>query len=207
MLRSSLFMLLVLANNAVGSIRLPLPLEAADCSVAAPFNELPDAQFERKGGRRTASKVLFQRGVLTVNDVAQGRVLGQYEQLTVVNPKPMTVVEMKDDLVLARARTFLWQHWRDHKQAYLRITLSGVDATSTSHVFVEHDNAGRWRVSWRIVRHIGRVDDLPTYYSMEWVTPAGFRKPGKDLPEGQEPDPIKNRLEFRDKCGDVEHSL
>src|SRR5438477_13131255 len=69
MLRSSLFMLLVLANNAVGSIRLPLPLEAADCSVAAPFNELPNAQFERKGGRRTASKVLFQRGVLTVNDV------------------------------------------------------------------------------------------------------------------------------------------
>ena len=129
-----------------------------------------------------------------------------YDKMTLVNPKP-TVIETRDDPTLARARTFLWQHWRDHRQAYLSLTLSSVDATSTSHVFIEQDEGGRWRVSWRIVRHMGVVNDLPTYYSMEWVIPGGFRKAGKPLPEGQRPDPANDRLEFRDKCGEVEYSF
>jgi hypothetical protein len=206
MAKTFLFVVLVLLGNAVAQHKLPPSLDTTDCSVAAPSGELPNAQFGRKDGRTTASKVLFRDSVLTFSDVEQGRDLGQYEKLTLINPRPTTVAERKADPAIPRARSFLWQHWHDRKQGYLRLTLSSVDATSTSHIFVE-DNTGRWRVSWRIVRHMGWVDDRPTYYSVQWVIPAGFRQPGKALPESQQPDPAKNKLEFRDKCGEVEQSF
>lgn len=207
MARPSVFLLLVLLSAAQAQQKLPPPVEAPECGAKAQTNELPNARFAREGGRTTASKVLFQGGVLTVKDVAQGRDLGRYETLTLTNPKPTTVLERKGDPIIPRARAFLWQHWHDRKQGYLILTLSSIDATSTSHIFVEQDNAGHWRVSWRIVRHMGEVDDLPTYYSSEWVTPTGFRQSGKPLPEGQKPDAANNRIEFRDKCGEVENSL
>ena len=197
----------MLLGSAVAQNRVPPPIEAQNCSAGSPSAELPNARFQRKGGRTTASKVLFEQGVLTVQDVAQGRNLSRYEQPILVNARPKTVVERKHDPTLPRARDSLWQHWPDHKQAYLILTLSRVDATSTSHVFVEQDDSGRWRVSWRIVRHRGEVDELPTYHAVEWVVPAEFRRPGKPLEEGQQPDPIKNILEFRDRCGDVDQSL
>jgi hypothetical protein len=184
MARPFVFLLLVL-SAAQSQQKLSPPVEAPECSAKAPSNELPNARFARKGGRTTASNVLFQGGVLTVKDVAQGRDLGGYETLTLTNPEPRTVLERRGD----------------------PITLSSVDATSTSHIFVEQDDTGRWRVSWRIVRYMGEVDDLPTYYSIQWVTPTGFRQPGKPLPERQQPDAAKNTLEFRDKCGEVESSL
>jgi hypothetical protein len=202
-----MLLLLALIGPAQAQQNLPTPIEAPDCAAAAPPKELPNAGFARKGGRTTAGKVSFQGGVLTVTDVAQGRDLQKYETLTLTNPKPMTAVESKGDPIIPRARKFLWQHWHDRKQGYLILTLSSVDATSTSHIFVEQDNSGRWRVSMRIVRHMGEVDDLPTYYSLQWVVPGGFREPGKPLPDGERPDPAKNRLEFRDKCGDVEDSF
>jgi hypothetical protein len=207
MARPFVFLLLVLLSAAQAQQKLPPPIEAPECSAKAPSNELPNARFARKGGRTTASKVLFQGGVLSVKDVAQGRDLGRYETLTLTNPKPTTVLERKGDPVIQRARVFLWQHWHDRKQGYLILTLSSVDASSTSHIFLEQDDTGRWRVSWRIVRHMGEVDDLPTYYSIQWVNPTGFRQPGKPLPEEQQPDAAKNTIEFRDKCGEVEDSL
>jgi hypothetical protein len=184
-------LLFVLEGSAFGQNSIPQPLEAADCKTASPSGELANARFQRKGGRSTTSRVLSREGELTVTDVAQGRDLKQYDTLR-LNPKPRTVIGLRNDPILAHARTFLFEHWRDHKQAYLSLTLSSVDATSTSHIFIEQDKTGRWRVSWRIVRDMGEVDDLPTYYSMRWVIPAGYEEPGTPLAEGQEPDPIKN---------------
>ena len=203
----SALLVLALLGGTQAQQSVPPPVQAPDCTVAAPSKELPNARFARKGGHTAASKVSFQSGVLTVKDVEQGRDLHKYETLTLTNPKPTTVVERQADSTIPRARMFVWEHWRDRKQAYLILTLSSVDATSTSHIFVEQDNTGRWRVSWRIVRHMGRVDDLPTYYAVQGVTPAGFRQPGSPLPDGQQPDPVKNMLEFRDKCGEVENSF
>ena len=201
--RAAVVILLVLGANAFGQHSVPQPLEANECEATRP-NELPRDRFKRSGGRTIDAKVQYLDGVLTIPDVEQGRDLSQYETLVLRNPKPMSIAEMNTDPVLGRARTFLWQHWRDHKPAYLIFTGSSVDATSTSHVFVEQDDARRWRVSWRIVRgfRLHRVDDLPTSYSVDWVIPAGFRKPGNPLPKGQEPDAVKNRLELRDKCGE-----
>jgi hypothetical protein len=80
--------------------------------------------------------------------------------------------------------------------------------TSTSHVFIEKDEIGRWRVYWRIVRHRSEVDDLPTSYAMRWVIPAReWDTPGTPLVQGQDPDPVRHRLEFRDICGNVEGSF
>ena len=138
------------------------------------------------------------RSFLTVEGIEQGRNLQQYERLDLSQPGPSITVD---------ARTFLWEHWRDKKAAYLTLTRSSVDATSTSHVFIEQDPAGRWRLAWRIVRDTGHIHDLPTFYSVAWVRPAGWKKPGVPLAPGEKPDPRKHELEFSDKCGDVEQSL
>ena len=62
-------------------------------------------------------------------------------------------------------------------------------------------------MAWRIVRHSGLIDDLPTYYGVQWVRPSGWRETGKPLARGEQPDAKKHELEFRDKCGDVEQSF
>ena len=50
------------------------------------------------------------------------------------------------------ARNFIWTHWQGKKGGYLRITFNTVDATSTSHIFIEPDAKGNWQIIWRIVR-------------------------------------------------------
>jgi hypothetical protein len=54
---------------------------------------------------------------------------------------------------------------------------------------------------------MGEIDDSPTYYSMQGVIPGGFRKPGTPLAADQQPDPVRNALEFRDKCAEPEGRL
>ena len=186
---------------------LPPPLEAKRCEAPRSKDEFPKARFARKGGRETKASVLYVGNMLTVAGIEQGRDLGRYNRLNLSNPKPMLAIEMDRAPIVVSARAFLWDHWHNQKPAYLTMTGSSVDATSTSHVFVEPDETGRWRVAWRIVRHTGEIDDLPTYYSVEWVRPNGWEKPGSPLRHGEEPDPKKHELEFRDKCGDVEQSL
>jgi len=113
----------------------------------------------------------------------------------------MTVVQSQTDVVAAQARIFLWTHWRDRKRAYLIHTASSVDSTSTSHVFVEQDYLGRWRIYWRSINRT-RVNDSPTDYAMAWVHPDKWDQPGIPLRQGHEPDPVRDRLEFKDVCGD-----
>jgi hypothetical protein len=198
---------LALVGHQDARHRVPPPLEAKNCEAAADPDERPNHRFERKGGRTTNATVRTQGGALTVDDVAQGRDLGRYDKFEVANPQPRLISEIERDPLLARARTFLWEHWRDRRQAYLIVTMSSVDATITSHVFVEQDEAGRWRVCRRIVRQTGVIHGLPTAYSVEWAIGIGWHGPRTPLARGQEPDPTKHVLEFRDKCGDVEGSL
>ena len=199
---------LIGVNYVSSHPQLPQSLQAKNCASSAPPGELPNARFARKGGRTTRNvKVWRHSPALMIDDVAQGRDLTQYERLELADPEPRVVSDQRRNPVLSQARTFLWRHWQDRKRAYLLLTLSSVDATSTSHVFVEPDEVGRWRVYWRGVRHNSEVDDSPTDYSMEWVIPGGWKKPGTPLPPGQEPDPLKHKLEFRDACGDVEGSF
>lgn len=181
------------------SPQLPAALESKECGPAKNKNEFPYDRFARKGGRETKVDVRREQAMLTITGITEGRNLSAYERLD--------LKDLDSPSTLAQARTYLWEHWRDKKAVYLTFTGSSVDATSTSHIFVEADQSGRWRVAWRIVRDTGVIDDLPTYYAVEWVRPGGWRKPGLPLATGEKPDPQKHELEFRDVCGDVEQSL
>jgi hypothetical protein len=184
--------------------RVPPPLQIADCLSPDLPNELPNARFTRRGGRYTRDvKVWRQRDALTVEDVGQGRDLRTYDTLEVAAPEPRVAVDPRREQFLAPARDFLWKHWRERTRAYLILTASSVDATSTSHVFIEKDEFGRWRLYWRIVRHHGEVDDLPTIYVVRRVTPvSNWHTRAAPLPEDAELEPGKYRLELLDICGE-----
>jgi|GEM_PF-6332351 hypothetical protein len=203
--------LLVLTVVIFGSQKprhhLPPPLEAKNCNSKNSKDEYPNDRFARKGGRETKASVRYEKDLLTAPDIEQGRDLSRYERLNVSNPKPMFAYEMDGAQIFIAARTFVWEHWRNQKLGYLTMTGSSVDATSTSHIFIEPDDTGRWRVAWRIVRHTGKIDDLPTYYAVQWVRLTDWDKPGVPLRAEEKPDAAKHKLEFRDKCGDVEDTL
>ena len=113
---------------------LPPPLEARDCGAIA-RDELPNARFARKGGRTTKVRVWREGSALTADDIAQGRDLSQYDELNLSVPRPSLAGEKgTDHSVVPRARIFIWEHWRDRKQAYLTITMSSVDATSGTQI-------------------------------------------------------------------------
>jgi hypothetical protein len=195
-------------NYRIRHPQVPPPLEAKDCESTAPPDEPPNARFARRGGRHTRYVKVWRQGTaLTIDDVAQGRDLRRYDRLELDDPEPRNASDRGGDWILVKARTFLWEHWRDRKRAYLLLTRSSIDATSTSHVFIEKDEIGRWRVYRRIVRHHSEVDDMPTIYAVRWVIPPrDWDMPGTPPAQGQEPDPVNNRLEFRDVCGDLEGS-
>ena len=123
---------LIGVNYVSSHPQLPQSLQAKNCGSSAPPGELPNARFARKGGRTTRNvKVWRQGSALIIDDVAQGRDLTQYERLELADPEPRVVSDQRRNPVLAQARTFLWRHWQDRKRAYLLLTLSSVDATST----------------------------------------------------------------------------
>ena len=187
--------------------RLPPSLEAKNCKAPQSRDESYNDHFARKGGRETQATVRYEKNLLTATGIEQGRDLTRYERLDLRDPKPMLAYEIEGAKIFVAARAFVWEHWHNQKPGYLTMTGSSVDATSTSHIFIEQDDAGRWRVAWRIVRHSGEIDDQPTYYSVEWVRSTDGDKPGVPLRADEKPDATKHQLEFRDKCGDVEDSL
>jgi hypothetical protein len=207
-MRSLLFVVLVatILTGLTPQRGLPPAYEAKDCNAPIHKDDYPNDEFTRKGGRTTTTRVRFENGLLTADNVEQGRDLNQYERLNLPEPKAGRNFENYDDPI-PRARIFLWDHWHSQKLAYLTMTLIGVDSQSTAHIFVEKDERGKWRLAWRWVRHNNEIDDLPTSYGVEWVQPGGWRKPGIPLPPGEQPDPKKHELQFRDKCGDADHSL
>ena len=206
--------ILIIIGAGCGSAypQVPPSLKAKDCASVVPPGERPNARFARKGGRTIHGVKVQHQGVsLTIDDVAQGRNLSNYDKLELPDVEPKNVMDRLHHPNFARARTFLWEHWRDRKQAYLIFTVSSVDSTSTSHMFIEKDEIGHWRVYWRIVRSHAiagsEVDDLPSTYAVRWVIPGDWNKSGTPLVEGQESDSNKHKLEFRDTCGEVVQSF
>lgn len=119
--------------------RLPPALEAKDCTAPKNDSELPKDRFARKGGRELEAYVRGDQNLLTAEGIEQGRDLNRYERLDVSDREPRFAAELEASSIIARARSFLWEHWHNKKSAYLTITGSSVDATSTSHIFVEED--------------------------------------------------------------------
>jgi|SRR5262245_25678905 len=46
---------------------------------------------------------------------------------------------------------FIWRHWSEKRRGYARLSMSGIDSTTITYLFVEPDEAGVWRVACRQV--------------------------------------------------------
>lgn len=181
---------------------VPPSMMSDNCLRTVPKTESGWDRLARLGGKTTRyPNAQWQSDYYTVADIAQGRDLAKYEKFELRDREHFHPWERWRNPVLAQARSFLWEHWQNRKRAYLVFTQSSVDHTGTSHLFVEPDDSGRWRVYGRQVdRH--EIIDEPTAYSIVWVIPNGWDKPGTPLPAGQNPDSLNNELEFRDICGE-----
>jgi hypothetical protein len=186
---------------------VPPGVQRSECLTPPPQEETGNDWLIRLGGRVTRyPNAQWQGDLFTVADIAQGRDLTKYDKFELRDREHFHPWERWYNPILAQARSFLWEHWQNRKRAYLVLTTSSVDHTGTSHVFVEPDDSGRWRVYRRQLDRRELVDE-PTVYSVAWVIPNGWDRPGTPLPAGQTPDPMKNELEFRDVCGEQAGTL
>lgn len=102
----------------------------------------------------TKAEVIWRKNAeLTTKGITQNRDMRQYEQGGYFDcrgwaPKGETRGECSE----IKIQNFIWQNWASKKRAYIRVTHNSVDATSTSHIFIEPDKNGEWRIAWRIVR-------------------------------------------------------
>jgi hypothetical protein len=56
---------------------------------------------------------------------------------------------------LKKARQFILKHWKEKKRGYVVVKYRSVDAESHSHIFIEPDENGNWRIVWTIERIFG----------------------------------------------------
>ncbi|HEV2401862.1 MAG TPA: hypothetical protein VGS27_33320 [Candidatus Sulfotelmatobacter sp.] len=181
---------------------VPPGVQRSECLTPPPDAESSYDWLIRLGGRVSRDpNSQWQENGFTSPEIAQGRNLGRYEKLALKDPEPHHFSEMTGNPTMAQARSFLWDHWRKHKRAYLILTLTGIDNTGTSHIFVEPDDTGRWRIYRRHLDSRVLVDE-PTAYSVAWVAPSEADKPAELLATGAIPDPKSDELEFHDVCGE-----
>lgn len=138
---------------------LSLPLVAQQpASGANRTGSLRVATFKGKDGAFTTDEIAGARTLSLYDDAGHFDCRRFSQDATYKRPE-----EEKTRIASAMksARDFIWEHWQSKKRGYIRITFNSVDATSTSHIFIEPDARSVWQVTWRIVRHNDRVDDLP----------------------------------------------
>ena len=144
-------------------------LSQAQKSKRTQREETPAERFYRKGGKETKAKIISEKGELTTSDIAQERGLSLYDSGGHFNCRSWIPAQddPKPNCDIPKVRDFIWQHWENKQRAYIRITFDSVDAVSTSHIFIEPDQNGKWHVAWRIVRHLGEITDIPDIRSIK----------------------------------------
>ena len=184
---------------------IPPGIQRPECLKPRPETENGDEWLTRLGGHAIRyPNAKWEGNAFTVTDIAQGRDLNKYEKLELRDPYPRHPWEASIP-IFAQARTFVWQRWHDHKRGYLIFTVSSVDHTGTSHIFVEPDDSWRWRVYWRQLDRRELVD-LPSAYWVLWVIQRG-ESSATPLPLDHAPDAFAHELEFRDVCGEIVRQL
>jgi hypothetical protein len=139
--------------------RLTLPLVAQQpASDANRTRSLHVATFKAKDGAFTTDEIAGARK-LSLYDDAGHFDCRRFTQEAIYKRREEEKARIAS--AMKSARDFIWEHWQSKKRGYIRITFNSVDATSTSHIFIEPDSSGVWQVTWRIVRHNNEVDDLP----------------------------------------------
>jgi hypothetical protein len=114
---------------------------------------------------------------LSTKDIAQNRDLSAYRQGGFFDCREwFSKNEARGDCDENKLRDFIWQSWTSKTRGYVRVTYNSVDAVSTSHIFIEPDEKGQWRVAWRIVRrHVipelnNRIDDILGITAVEQIS-------------------------------------
>jgi hypothetical protein len=166
--------------------------------------ETPNERFYRKGGKSTKAAIIVQNGQLTTAAIAQGRDLSLYDDGGHANCRAGMVRFQGESAAdfnsencrILKVRDFIWEHWQNKRKGYIRISFDSVDAVSTSHIFVEPDQNGKWHVAWRIVRHFGEITDITDIISVERAEPKRTDRGGGSYV-----------LVFKDRDGDEEERL
>lgn len=110
---------------------------------------------------------LTDDGTVTSNGVTQHRDMSQYEQAGNFYSKwhgPDTENGEKT------VRDFIWRHWIEKNQGYIKMTSVGVDTRETTHFFIEPDENGRWQIARRVLyfhydpeyNNVRTTDDIVT---------------------------------------------
>lgn len=186
---------------------VPPGFQRSECLTPAAEGGRGGDRLEQLGGRTTRyPNAQWGGNSYTIPDIAQGRCLDKFDKLELTDREHFHPWEREHSPILAQARSFLWDHWEKRKRAYLILTLSSVDRTTTAHIFIEPDDSGRWRVYWRMLTP-GSLTDEPTAYSVTWITPSEGDRQAALLPTDRKPDPMNDRLEFHDVCGEEDGEL
>ncbi len=129
---------------------------------------------------------------ITDEDIFQGRDISQYNKGDTSNCNSYKCIERK-------MRSFIWEHWKNKKQGYISHNLQGIDVSFTDHVFIEPNEVGDWKISWRVERHQVShtfeqfIDDFVGISSVEKVSTNSKKDRWK--------------LVFKNKDGDVIKTL
>lgn len=116
-------------------------------------------------------QIVWSGSELTASDIAQGRDLSVYDTGGHLDCTRAAHPELFDRVqCIAEARSFIFEHWRQRRRGYVRLSRASVDAYATAHIFIEPDSDGVWRIVWRMA-HSGihrqlELADLPHTYQL-----------------------------------------
>jgi hypothetical protein len=135
---------------------------------------LVQAQDSRSTPIETQTKLVMHGRELMTADIAQARDMSLYDDGGHFDCREHSLSDTSPrNCDLPKVRDFIWEHWQKKRRGYIRVTVDSVDTMSTSHIFVEPDDHGFWRVSWRVAQARGNapsvVRDLPPFTTVDRV--------------------------------------
>ena len=92
-------------------------------------------QEPRPTPTQTEANLIMEGRELKTADIAQGRELKLYDDGGHFDCREHSLSDTAPrNCDLAKARDFIWEHWRKRRRAYIRVTVDSVDTMSTSHI-------------------------------------------------------------------------
>jgi hypothetical protein len=150
-------------------------LQCANAKEPKQYFETPRQEFFALGGKETPAKVIVRGNDLTTLDIAEGRDLSQY-----VNGGSFDS-GFNGRRNPSKIRQFIWNCWHHRHRGYIRDSSHSIDASGTSHIFVEPAADGHWHVAWRIVRSDNTISDMPDTVSVTWQPRKRGDRPGEHI--------------------------
>ncbi len=179
------FILLILTLTLAGACSSKVQVKQENVTVIESkqksFTKIPDDVKETKN---TQSKVIYlEKGEMTAKDITQSRDISKYNDGGYFDCRGWIAKdETRGECDEKKIRDFIWEHWTEQKRGYIRVTYDSVDAKSTSHIFIEPNEKGKWRIARRIVRlHAipelnNRITEVQTLFQVKRIE----NKPKKD---------------------------